>query len=256
MEAKEKSEQFRRFGAGRIIEHWLLIILILVLAVTGLAQRFHEFWLSRWVISAMGGITASRFVHHMAGFAFMLLMVQHILVASLGILSGRWAPSMMISLKDFRDALHNVKYYLGLESSPARCGRYDYKEKFVYWLVLTGGIQMVVTGFMLWYPVAATRFLPGQFIPAAKEMHANEAMLIFVLIAIWHMYDSIFNPDVFPIDTSIFSGYIERERVEKAHPLELEYVQDTEGAENQGMAVNPSVDREDLTSDVVPRPDS
>jgi len=83
-------------------------------------------------------------------------------------------------------------------------------------------------------------------------MHTNQAMLTLVLIAVWHMYDSIFNPDVFPIDTSIFSGYIERERVEKDHPLELEYL---EGADYEGMSVHPPARREDVRAGAVPWPD-
>lgn len=127
---------------------------------------------------------------------------------------------MLITLKDAHDALHNVRYYLGMADRPAMCGRYSYKEKFIYWLTLLGGIQMIITGSILWFPVVATKYLPGQFIPASKAVHTNEAMLIFILIAIWHIYDSMFSPDVFPLDRSIFTGYIQKRRMEREHPLE------------------------------------
>jgi len=232
-----KKSMVRRFSAWRIAEHWVLITAFLVLAFTGLAQKFNTLEISRWLIGFLGGIASSRFIHHSAGIIFLLLLLQHVVVNSVGILFGKWPPSMLISLKDFQDALRNVKYYLGIENTPAQCDRYDYKEKFVYWLVLIGGIQMAVTGLILWFPILVTQYLPGQFIPAAKVMHTNEAMLIFLLIAIWHIYDSMFSPEVFPIDTSIFTGYIERKRMEVSHPLEVVRMDDVMDNDNTEKAL-------------------
>lgn len=79
---------------------------------------------------------------------------------------------------------------------------------------------MIMTGVILWLPTLVTRILPGEFIPAAKALHSNEAMLIFLLNAVWHIYNSIFSPEAFPLDTSIFTGYISRERMIREHPLE------------------------------------
>jgi hypothetical protein len=36
-------------------------------------------------------------------------------------------------------------------------------------------------------------------------------MLIFLLIGIWHIYDSMFSPEVFPLNKSIFTGYVEKD---------------------------------------------
>jgi hypothetical protein len=80
---------------------------------------------------------------------------------------------------------------------------------------------MVLTGFALWYPIDVTRFLPGEIIPAAKALHTNEALLILLLVAVWHAYNAIFSPEVFPLDTSIFTGYMSRDRMAHEHPLEL-----------------------------------
>jgi len=217
----EKEERIRRFSTGRIVEHLVLIAAFVVLATTGLSQKFHYLDVSRWLIINLGGIDAVRLVHRYAGVAFALLAAEHILTAVVGVGLLRWQPSMVVTKKDFLDAAHNVKYYIGLKTSPALCDRYDYKEKFAYWLVLTGGIIMTLTGLALWFPTTVVRFLPGEAVPLAKALHSNEALLIFLLIVVWHKYDSIFSPDVFPLDTSIFTGYISRERMLKQHPLEL-----------------------------------
>jgi formate dehydrogenase subunit gamma len=138
--------------------------------------------------------------------------VQHIAVNFAGVIFFQWEPSMLITFKDIQDALQNVRYYLGLDEHEAICGRYGYKEKFIYWLILLGGIQQIVSGFILWFPVAMTKYLPGQIVPAAKVVHTNEAMMIFLLMAIWHVYDSMFSPDIFPLNKSIFTGYVEKKK--------------------------------------------
>ena len=128
---------------------------------------------------------------------------------------------MLITLKDTHDVLHNVRYYMGLLDSPVMCGRYTYKEKFAYWLILLGGIQMIFTGLFLWFPVDMTKYISGQIIPVSKIIHTNDAMLIFLLIAVWHIYDNVLNPEAFPVNKSIFTGYINKRRMEKEHLLEL-----------------------------------
>ena len=80
---------------------------------------------------------------------------------------------------------------------------------------------MISTGVVLWFPVNVARFLPGEVIPAAKAAHSNEALLAFLVIVTWHIYNSIFSPEVFPLDTGIFTGKISRERMVHEHPLEL-----------------------------------
>jgi cytochrome b subunit of formate dehydrogenase len=211
----QNEEYVKRFSGYRIIEHLALIALFAILAVTGLSQKFYSLGVSQALIIALGGVDHVRVLHHVAGLLFTLLAAQHILVNFAGIVFFQRDPSMLITLKDVYDALHDVRYYLGLADRPASCGRYTYKEKFIYWLVLLGGIQMIFTGFILWFPVYATKYLPGQFIPASKAVHTNEAMLIFVLMAVWHIYDSMLDPDIFPLDKSIFTGYGRRRQRKK-----------------------------------------
>ena len=47
---------------------------------------------------------------------------------------------------------------------------------------------MGITGFMMWNPITATKYLPGEFVPAAKAAHGGEAVLAVLAILIWHMY--------------------------------------------------------------------
>jgi formate dehydrogenase gamma subunit len=212
----------KRFSLYRIIEHWLAAAVFVALVTTGLSQKFYSLELSQWFVVALGGIDAVRIIHRVNGVIFACLIAQHVTIASWGVLFKKWQPSILINRKDFYDAAGNLKYYFGLSNHPARCGRYDYKQKFEYWGILAGGLVMIVTGLTLWFPVFVAQFLPGSIIPAAKALHTNVAMMIFFIIAVWHIYNSIFSPEVFPIDTAIFNGKISKERMMKEHPLEYE----------------------------------
>ncbi|HET6516245.1 MAG TPA: cytochrome b/b6 domain-containing protein [Thermodesulfovibrionales bacterium] len=218
---QEKSENMRRFSPYRIIEHWVSALTFAVLVATGLSQRFHGAGLSQWIVLTLGGIDAVRLLHRAAGLVLFLIFFQHAVVAFFGVLFRKWRPSMIIEKKDFVDAVENMKYYLGVTDQPALCDRYNYKQKFEYWGILTGAIIMMLSGFVLWFPIIVTKYLPGEIIPAAKALHTNEAMLIVLLVTVWHIYNAIFSPDIFPLDTSIITGYISRERMESEHPLEL-----------------------------------
>lgn len=211
----------KRFGIGRIVEHQANALVFALLVITGLSQRFHEYKVSHWIIKTIGGVDSMRIIHRWSGIIFALLIAVHIVTGIYGIMKKRWPASMMVNMNDFRNAMENMRYYFGITNHPALCDRYDYKQKFEYWGVIAGGFLMISTGLVLWFPVDVARFLPGELIPAAKAAHSNEALLAFLVIIIWHIYNSIFSPEVFPLDTAVFTGMISRERMVHEHPLEL-----------------------------------
>jgi len=224
------------------------MLTFVVLAITGLSQKFYSLEVSSWFIMHLGGIDSVRLIHRYTGIIFAGVVITHIIVAIIGITVKGWQPSMLISKKDFKDITHNIKYYLGMEEHPASCGRYDYRQKFEYWGVLIGAIVIIFSGLALWFPVFITRFLPGEFIPAAKVLHTNQAILIFIMIALWHIYNSIFSPEVFPLDTSIFTGSISRERMEREHPAELKEMEGKAQKKVIGVYEEPEHDKTPITS--------
>jgi formate dehydrogenase subunit gamma len=229
-------KELRRFSTFRVVEHYLVILLVGILVVTGLSQKFYGLDISEWFILKCGGIDNVRLIHRYTGFFFLILTVVHALIGIVGVVVNRWQPSMMINKNDFSDAVHNLRYYIGLVDAPAKCDRYDFKQKFEYWAILVGAFLMIGSGLILWFPMLATRFLPGEIVPAAKALHTNEASVLFILVAIWHIYNSIFSPEVFPLDSSIFTGKISRERMLREHPLELARLEGVgpDGSEGQG----------------------
>jgi hypothetical protein len=79
---------------------------------------------------------------------------------------------------------------------------------------------MIVTGFMLWNPVATARLVPGQWIPAAQVIHGGEAVLAILAVLVWHFY----SVHVRHFNQSMFNGYLTEREMEHEHPLELERI--------------------------------
>jgi cytochrome b subunit of formate dehydrogenase len=128
---------------------------------------------------------------------------------------------MFIKKSDFTNFIHDFKYYMGIINEPAKCDRYTYNQKFEYWGVFISIIIMLSSGLVLWFPIFVTQFLPGEIIAAAKIIHTNQAIIVFI-ITLWHIYNAMFNPAVIPLDKSIFTGYITEDRFLKEHPIEYE----------------------------------
>jgi cytochrome b subunit of formate dehydrogenase/cytochrome c551/c552 len=147
----------------------------------------------------------------------MLEVVYHLGVVGYKIFVRRSRMTMLPGMYDVRAAIGWLQYNVGLRKGHPKEGRFTFAEKAEYWAVVWGTIIMVITGFMLWNPIATAEILPGQFIPAAKIAHGGEALLASLAIIIWHLYGvhvKIFN-------RSIFSGFLTEEVMEEEHPLEL-----------------------------------
>jgi len=210
-----------RFSKKQRVEHLVVMLLFMTLALTGFPQKFYE---TRWaavIVNAIGGLDRVRFLHRMAGLLFSVATIFHIVLITFLALMRRAGMTMVPTRRDFSDAIQQMSWYLGLAKEPARFDRYDYRQKFEYWGMLIGSLVMVVTGLILYLPLLFTRFFPGELVPVAQVAHSNEGLMAFLVVITWHIYNAHLSPDVFPFDTCIFTGKISVERMHHEHPLEL-----------------------------------
>lgn len=217
---ESEPEYFTRFNLSQRIEHIVLTISFIVLSVTGLAQKFYTAAWAQWVILGLGGIDYTRLVHRIFAVVFIISIVYHLGYIANALFRRHTRPDMVPSLRDFRDVVATLKYSFGFTEHKPQHGRFDYRQKFEYWGIIFGGAVIIASGLFLMYPIVVTKIFPGQFVAAAKEFHGNEAMLAVLTIVVWHLYDVMLKPGIFPIDTTIFTGKISRERMIEEHPLE------------------------------------
>jgi cytochrome b subunit of formate dehydrogenase len=151
------------------------------------------------------------------------LGLHHLVVVGGELLFARSKPTAMFPrLQDVRDALRQVAHLVGIDVEKPRFGRYDFRHKLEYWSVVWGILLMGVTGSILLFPVAATTFLPGAAVTASRVAHSYEALLAFLAIVSWHLYNTHLAAEAFPLNTSIFTGRISEEKMREEHPLEYE----------------------------------
>jgi formate dehydrogenase gamma subunit len=208
---------YERFPLARRIEHWVMMLSFTILAITGLPQRFSSSPISSAFVGLLGGIETLRTIHHIAAIVMMLGTAWHLLVFGYLSYVRRTRLTMLPTLQDMKDGWQALMYNIGRSKTPPQMGRYTFEEKMEYWAFVWGAIIMGVTGFMMWNPIATTRFLPGEVIPAAKAAHGGEALLAVLAIIVWHMY----GVHIKRFNRSMFTGKMTEEEMLHEHPLEL-----------------------------------
>ncbi|MBI2953925.1 MAG: hypothetical protein HYY30_06395 [Chloroflexi bacterium] len=219
---KLEGDNVVRFDIHQRIQHVLMFTSFLTLAFTGLPQKTHAFGPSQWIIATLGGLEMTQTIHRTAAFVMLFDCLYHAIYIVLGVLFfKKLAPLQIIpNLKDFKDAIQQFGYFLGLNDKPPKFDRFSYLEKFDYWAVFWGIAVIGGSGLILMFPVWATKFLPGQIIPVALVAHSDEAVLAIGWIFVVHFFYAHFVPRIFPFNTSIFTGRVARHRYEEEHTLD------------------------------------
>ncbi len=215
--SNNEEQRYLRFPLQYRLEHWVFMLTFTILAITGLVQKYAASSISKSIIGMLGGIENTRSIHHIFATLMMVEVVYHLGILLFRLYVKRYRPVMLPSFFDVQAGIQAVLYNLGLRKTRPQQGRYTFEEKMEYWAVVWGMIIMVITGFMMWNPIATAKLLPGQFIPAAKSAHGNEALLAVLAIILWHMYNVV----VRHFNRSMFTGYMNQEEMLEEHPLEL-----------------------------------
>jgi len=214
---KKAVRTYLRFDYSERLEHLVLLISFTILGVTGLAQKYAISQTGEAILGMLGGIEMTRVIHRTSAIVLMVVSIYHIVALFYRILVKRVSLTMLPVTEDFLHLYQDILYYLGLRKRKAYYGRYTYAEKVEYLAVVWGTLIMAITGFMMWNPIATTRWLPGEIIPAAKAAHGAEALLAVLAIILWHFY----HVHVRHFNKSMFIGKMTEEEMREEHPAEL-----------------------------------
>ena len=222
------------------VQHFLLLISFFTLVITGFALKFPD---SMFAQALLIGETARSLIHRIAGTLLILVSLYHVYYLASRKSGRRMFLDMLPIPKDATDVLNNLRYYLGLGGKPARFGRFTYGEKMEYLALVWGTFVMASTGLMLWFKVIAGNLVPRWFLDVATAVHFYEAILATLAILVWHFYQVIFDPDIYPMNWAWYDGKMSVETYSHEHADDSVTVQEAVQA-NAGASENSQAEEE------------
>lgn len=153
----------RRYSLEERLVHWLAGLAYVYLLLTGLAFYSPRLF---WLTALTGGGQSARAWHPWAGVVFALATVW---------MRRMWSADMRITDAD-RAWSRSVAHYVRNEDHrmpPA--GRYNAGQKYLFWLMFLGGLALLASGAVLWFP---------ESIPASLAWLRQTAVLLHAIAAL------------------------------------------------------------------------
>lgn len=219
---EEEGEVFERLSLQVRLQHGLMALSVIVLIITGLPLKFHESFWAKEVIAFLGGPDVTPIIHRVAASLLAFVGFWHLLYIAFTREGRENFRLLLPRLQDAKDAVQQIKYYLGLADSRPKFDKFSYVEKFDYWAVYWGMVIMIGSGTVLWFTEWFLKYVPKWVTDIAKEAHSDEALLATLAIIIWHFYNVHLNPHSFPMNKTFITGKISERQMKEEHPLEYE----------------------------------
>lgn len=203
----------QRFSPRQRFEHLVLMVAFLGLALTGLPQKYADQDWSQTLVGLMDGVENMRVLHRV--FAVLLLgeILYHLVIVIYKLRVLGLPASLVPRRRDLQDAFDWLRFNLHLKAERPAMPYYNFAEKLDYWITLTGVLLLALTGLMLWNPILVTDTLPGEVIPAARQVHGGEALFLVIAIGMWHLYGVLIKQ----FNRSIWTGKITQRQMEQEH---------------------------------------
>jgi cytochrome b subunit of formate dehydrogenase len=232
---------FQRFGPVDRFCHMLIIVSFLLLVATGMPLKFHSSAWARAFFDVIGGPNVAAALHRfgaiMTGTYFLIHLISVVtrVRRSRGAYTdseGRFRLKLFVGFvlgpdspvprwQDAKDLAAQFKWFFGRGPRP-KFDRFTYWEKFDYMAVFWGVTVIGLSGLVMWFPLVATRVLPGWGINIAHLIHSDEALLAAGFIFTIHFFNGHFRPEKFPLDSVMFSGRVSEAELKHEHPAQYE----------------------------------
>ena len=213
-----KRPQVRRMTPGEVFQHTILALSFSVLVVTGFSLRFYDAWWSQLFFGHEGGYAVRGVIHRGSAVLMIFGAIWHTLFILLTARGRDFLKDMTPTWTDAVQVFQKLKFNLGFSKDAPQFGRFSYVEKAEYWALIWGTVVMVITGFALWFDNKVVHLVPRGFLDVMLVIHYYEAWLAFLAILVWHMYATVFNPEVYPMNPSWINGMMPQEMYQHEHP--------------------------------------
>jgi formate dehydrogenase subunit gamma len=216
----ETGKKILRFSLSWRVQHFLLMVSVILLIITGFALRYHDTWFGRFLIFIEGGFEARGTIHRISAVLLFITGIYHLIYIIFTAEGRREFLELLPRRKDFKDFVESFKYDIGKNDKPPMYGRYSYREKIQYWAFFVFFFIMIVSGFVLWFHNYFFGTLPKWFFDLSQALHSATATLIITFLVLWHLYIVHLSPKNFPMNASFWHGYVTEEWLRENHYLE------------------------------------
>lgn len=175
---------------GSVVNRWVrriyLVLIVTTIGVLATHNLLHWWRRAALVLVGLGG--------------------YHVLYVLLSARGRALLRDLLPARRDVHELQGALRYLTGRGPRARAPHRFGYVEKFEYWAVVWGTAIMGLTGFVLWFPVAVSRWLPRWVVDVALTIHYYEAILACLAVLVWHFSHVIFDPDVYPLNWAFWTG--------------------------------------------------
>lgn len=231
-------QRLTRMNVHQRLQHWMLAVTFIILVATGMPIKFADSPWASWLITVMGGLPITRWLHRVFGVLLMAAFAYHLVYLLIAFIqrvrkaraAGDRTPiwrmllnsPMMITPQDVRQFFQLFAYLLFLRKERPRFGHFNFMQKFEYWAVFWGIPVMGLSGLVLWGAAGVSEYISGRVLNFAFIIHSDEAYLAFIYIAVVHIFSVILTPAVFPVSPGTLTGQVPPEELVEGHLGEVQ----------------------------------
>lgn len=170
-----KEQLIQRYNAAERINHWVVAVCFILLAISGLAFFYPAFF---WLTGVFGTPQLARIVHPFVGVVMFIAFARqffrywhHNLVTSEDV---KWMKSVKEVMKG---------------NEVGDIGRYNGGQKGMFWVMVGCMALLLISGVIAWRPYFALYF-PIPLIRVALLVHAASALVLIASIIV-HVYAAL-----------------------------------------------------------------
>jgi len=142
MSVNPATGRLRRYTLAERVVHWISAITYCYVLATGLAFYSPHLY---WIATLLGGAPTSRFWHPVVALVFL---------AALAWMLKAWIGDMRITAVDRRWGRAMDRYIKNDDESLPPADRFNLGQKYFFWVMIWGGVGLLVSGAILWFPEA------------------------------------------------------------------------------------------------------
>ncbi|OGF63871.1 MAG: hypothetical protein A2Y62_19005, partial [Candidatus Fischerbacteria bacterium RBG_13_37_8] len=202
---EETVDYYMKFNFMDRLLHGFHLLSFLVLVYTGFVHHYPDAQWAKLFIDTFGE-TLRSISHRVAGVILIIVFTTQIVLFIFTRHGRKQIRALFPVFKDVKDALYLLFFNIGIQSKKPKYNSFNFIEKFEFWALVWGNIVMGISGLALWFENYSLSIMAKWWLDLFILIHFYEAVLASLAILVWHLYWTIFDPEVYPLAKNIWTS--------------------------------------------------